>query len=70
MADSKPTTPRFRLTVPELNSLADRLLARASSNLFPGQPLMLSDMSLAGAAIRAFARKMAPDERLDIENGG
>jgi len=64
MASSQPTS--FRLSVPELNGLVDRLRARATSTLFPDQPLLKSEIALAAAALRALVRNMKPEDRLEI----
>jgi hypothetical protein len=52
--------------VPELNGLVDRLRARATSTLFPDQPLLKSEIALAAAALRALVRNMKPEDRLEI----
>ena len=64
MASSQPTS--FRLSVPELNGLVDRLRARATSTLFLDQPLLKSEIALAAAALRALVRNMKPEDRLEI----
>jgi hypothetical protein len=47
MADEKPTPTAFSLSLAELQSLVDRLRARAVSTMFPDMPLLKGDLSLA-----------------------
>ncbi len=69
MAGDKPSSTPFRLTIAELDSLVQRLRARAASMLFPDQPLLKTDMALAAEVIRTFVKNtMKAGDTLDIGN--
>jgi hypothetical protein len=70
MAEQHSSPLPFRLTILELESLVDRLRARAVSHMFPDMPILKTDLALAAAAIKTFIRKMAPGDVLEIINGG
>ncbi len=54
--DSEPTNGGTRkLTVTELQSLADRLLSRGVSRLFSDQPELQRDLKAAATALRELA---------------
>jgi hypothetical protein len=59
MATDHPN--KFRLSVPEIYSLIDRLRARSVSHL-----LMKSDLGLAAAALKTFVSKMPPEQWIEL----
>jgi hypothetical protein len=71
MANHQPTSLPFRLSLAELESLCERLRARAASMMFPDMPLMKTDLALAAVTIRAFIKRteMKPGETIDVGNG-
>jgi hypothetical protein len=70
MADEQPTPSAFSLSLTELQSLVDRLRARAVSTMFPDMPLLKGDLSLAAAALKAFMKRLESDERLELNGNG
>jgi hypothetical protein len=64
MANHQPIP--FSLSVIELQSLGERLRARAVSTMFPDMPLLKGDIALAAAALTAFLKRLAPEERLEL----
>jgi hypothetical protein len=61
----KPVTMSFA----EINSLVDRLTARATSILLRDQPQQARDLAQAAVVIRAMARHFNHSDQLTIENG-
>ncbi len=69
MAGHEPSSTPFRLTIAELDSLVQRLRARAVSAFFPDQPLLKTDLALSAEIIRTFVKTyMKAGDTLDISN--
>ena len=60
-------TKQVSITIPEVQSLADRLLSRGVSRLGPDLPEQRHDMRLAAAWLRALARSFNGRDKVDID---
>ncbi len=57
------------ITIPEIQSLAERLLSRGVSKLSDDRPEHAGDLRLAAKVIRAMARSFGRTDVVTIENG-
>ena len=57
------------ITIPEIRSLADRLLSRGVSKLSDDRPEQAGDLRLAAKVIRAMARSFGHADVVILENG-
>jgi hypothetical protein len=68
-SDSTKNPKRVTLSVPELHSLADRLLSRALSMLSTDTAEQQRDLKTASRVIRALLRNLNSSDTIVIENG-
>jgi hypothetical protein len=68
-SDSNQNPRPVTVSFAEINSLIERLMARATSVLLRDQPEQARDLALAVGVIRAMARHFNSGDVLVIENG-